>query len=84
MSDTIPKIAALQFACGDDPAINLARAEELSRKAAAQGANLICLPELFLTRYFCQTESVDLFELAEPVPGPTSAHFEKLAAELGV
>ena len=79
-----PRIAALQFSCTADPAENLARAEALSREAASQGANLICLPELFLTRYFCQTESVDLFELAEPVPGPTSAHFEKLAAELGV
>jgi len=79
-----PKIAALQFSCTDNPAENLARAEELARQAAAEGANLICMPELFQTRYFCQTESVDLFDLAEPVPGPTSEHFEKLAAELGV
>ena len=79
-----PVIAALQFSCTTDPRANLARAEELSRQAAAQGANLICLPELFLTQYFCQTESVELFDLAEPVPGPTSEHFERLAAELGV
>ncbi len=78
------RIAALQFSCSTDSVANLAKAERLSREAAADGAKLICLPELFQTRYFCQTETGDHFALAEPIPGPTTSYFEKLSAELGV
>ena len=83
MSEPV-QIAAVQFSCSPDPAKNLARAIELTRNAAAKGAKIVCLPELFLTRYFCQTEDPSNYELAEPVPGPTSAVFESLSAELGV
>ena len=83
MSDLI-NIAAVQFSCTADPAENLATAIKLTREAAAKGAKIVCLPELFLTRYFCQTEDPANYELAEPIPGPTSEVFEALSAELGV
>ncbi|MDA1028592.1 MAG: carbon-nitrogen hydrolase [Bacteroidetes bacterium] len=83
MSDTV-HISAIQFSCSTDPAVNLARAIELTRSAAKEGAKIVCLPELFLTRYFCQTEDPGNYALAEAVPGPTSKIFEALSAELGV
>ena len=58
--------------------------EQRIRAAAAQGAQVICLQELFLTPYFCKREETALFDLAEPVPGPTTRALEPLAAELGV
>ena len=60
------------MACGERPADNLARALELMEEAAAGGAQLICLPELFRSRYFCQREDAALFDLAEPIPGPST------------
>jgi N-carbamoylputrescine amidase len=54
------------------------------REAAARGAQIVCLPELFRSRYFCQTEDHRFFALAEPIPGPSTAALGKLAAELGV
>ena len=70
--------------CEEEPAVNLERAEALVRDAARRGAEVICLPELFLSRYVCQTEDHRHFSLAEPIPGPTTAHFENVAAELDV
>ncbi|MCB1228301.1 MAG: carbon-nitrogen hydrolase [Verrucomicrobiales bacterium] len=58
--------------------------EQRIHAAAAQGAQVICLQELFLTPYFCKREETALFDLAEPVPGPTTRALEPLAAELGV
>jgi N-carbamoylputrescine amidase len=58
--------------------------EELIAKAAAKGAKIICTQELFLTDYFCDVQNPELFDLAEPVPGPTTERFQKLAAKLGV
>lgn len=63
---------------------NLEKTIQSVRSAASKGAQIICLQELFLTPYFCQTESLETFGLAEPVPGPTCAAFSKLAEELGV
>jgi N-carbamoylputrescine amidase len=57
---------------------------ELIRKAAAGGAQVICLQELFLTPYFCKREETDLFDLAEVIPGPTTEALMPLAKELGV
>jgi len=82
-SDSV-SIAAVQFSCSPDPAVNLARAIKLTREAAGNGAKIVCLPELFLTRYFCQTEDPANYALAESVPGPTSTIFAKLSAELDV
>lgn len=63
---------------------NLACALKLVREAARQGAQLVCLPELFRSQYFCQVEDHRYFELAEAIPGPTSNVFGELARELGV
>ena len=72
------------MAMSSDRADNMARAQAHVREAARQGATVVCLPELFLSRYFCQTEDADLFALAEPVPGPATEALEPLARELGV
>src|SRR5689334_8622702 len=70
--------------CSPDPDDNLHRACAKVREAAAKGAQMVCLPELFRTAYFCQREDASLFDLAEPVPGPTTERMAGLARELGV
>jgi len=70
--------------CGEDPAENLDRALHGIEEAADRGAELVCLPELFRSRYFCQSEDVSRFELAEAVPGPTTEALAKRAAARGV
>ena len=62
----------------------LAKHVDLIRDAAAKGAQIVCLQELFLTPYFCRTQDTDLFDLAEPIPGPTTEALQPLAKELGV
>jgi len=70
-------VALVQMACGAEPADNMAKALDRVTQAARQGANVVCLPELFQTQYFCQREDAALFDLAEAIPGPST---EKLAA----
>jgi N-carbamoylputrescine amidase len=70
--------------CTPDPDANLATAEELVREAAGGGAQVVCLPELFRSRYFCQQERHENFELAEEVPGPSTAKMCRIARELGI
>src|ERR1700677_4637615 len=65
------------MSCGPEPEQNLAKALERIADAAGRGAQVVCLPELFQTQYFCQREDHALFDLAEPIPGPASS---KLAA----
>ena len=77
-------LGLVQMAMSASRADNLARAETHVREAARLGATVVCLPELFLSRYFCQTEDADLFRLAEAVPGPTTDALAPLAAELDV
>lgn len=77
-------IGLVQMSMSDSPDDNQARAEAGIREAAGGGARLICLPELYRTRYFCQTEDADRFDLAEPVPGPTTESLTALARELDV
>jgi N-carbamoylputrescine amidase len=77
-------VALVQLRCGEDPDANVAHALARSREAAQAGARLIVLPELFRSRYFCQSEDSAHFALAEPVPGPTSDAFAALAAEFDV
>ena len=72
------------MACSPDASKNLEKAADSIRAAAKQGAQIICLPELFLTQYFCQTEDPYNFSLAEPLPGPTSTTLSNLAKELQV
>jgi N-carbamoylputrescine amidase len=80
----VRRIGLVQQAVGDDLDRNLARAEDAVREAASRGAQLVCLQELFRTRYFCQREDAALFDLAEPIPGPTTERLSKLAADCGV
>jgi N-carbamoylputrescine amidase len=77
-------VGVVQMRCGVDPAANLAAAVKHVRAAAKRGAEVICLPELFRSRYFCQSEDHGNFALAEPIPGPSTATLGKLARELGV
>jgi len=77
-------VGLTQFACGDDPSANVETAVRFVRQAAKQGANVVCLPELFRSRYFCQTEEHRFFELAESIPGPTTDVMGRLAKELGI
>lgn len=78
------KLALIQMRCGPTPAESLARAETLLRQAAQKGAHIAVLPELFLTPYFCQKEDPALFDLAEPIPGPTCATLGRIAQETGM
>lgn len=84
---TLPRsvtVALPQMRCGEDPAANLAKAIDRVREAAAAGAGIVCLPELFLGPYFCQTEDHGFFRQAEPVPGPTTTRLGEVARDLGV
>lgn len=76
------KVGIVQMRMSVDPAANLERASGHVSNAVEDGAKLICLPELFSSRYFCQTEDTGHFALAEPVPGPTTEALEALAMEL--
>ncbi len=78
-------VAATQMACSWDRNANVARAEKLVREAAARGAQVVLLQELFETPYFCQEHSLKFFELAHALEGhPAVAHFRGVARELGV
>jgi N-carbamoylputrescine amidase len=70
--------------CEEDLEVNLKKALWMAREIAGQGAAIVCLPELFRSRYFCQTEDHENFRLAESVPGPTTQAFGVLAAELEI
>ena len=74
----------VQQACTDNREHNLAVSTAAVREAAAKGAQLVMLQELHTGLYFCQHESTALFDLAEPIPGPSTEYFGKLAKELGI
>jgi N-carbamoylputrescine amidase len=74
-------IGLIQMRCGTDPAANVQRASVMLREAAARGAAIACLPELFRTQYFCQVEDPSRFDWAEPIPGPTSETLAALSRE---
>jgi N-carbamoylputrescine amidase len=69
---------------GPDPDANMASAIRHIHEAARLGANVVCLPELFRAQYFCQREDVRLFDLAEPIPGPSTAKLAEVAREARV
>jgi N-carbamoylputrescine amidase len=77
-------IGLIQMAMSADPADNLKRGLDWLEKAAAQGGQVLCLPELFTSRYFCQREDQALFDLAEPIPGPTTKAISAFAAKAKV
>lgn len=81
---SIIKVGLVQMSCVADKATNLEKAIQGIRDAHAQGAQIVCLQELFTSLYFCDEEDYEAFQLAEPVPGPTSDTLEKIAAELEV
>jgi N-carbamoylputrescine amidase len=78
-SNTKTRVGLIQMSCVEEPKLNLERAVTRIRKAAAQGAQIICLPELFKSPYFCQVEEHVNFKLAEEIPGPTSEFLGTLA-----
>ncbi len=78
-SGSIVQLGLLQSDCSANPAANLRKTLSLAERAARQGAQIICTQELFNSQYFCQSEDHANFKLAEPIPGPSTAAFQKLA-----
>lgn len=77
-------LGLVQMQCSTDKATNLDRAIAKVREAAKAGAQIVLLPELFLSPYFCNTHRLELFDLAEPVPGPSTDELGKVAKDCGV
>src|ERR1700730_10967665 len=77
-------IGLIQDHATEDSSANLVRAERLVREAAGRGAQIICLKELFNAPYFCKSQQVERFDLAETIPGPTTDAMTRLARELAV
>ncbi len=77
-------IGLVQRKCSTDPTANLEGTIEAIREAARRGAQIVCLEELFRSQYFCREENADLFDLAEPIPGPSTEALSKLARRLEV
>ncbi len=75
------RVGLVQMSCGPDPDANLDKAADRVREAAREGANVVCLPELFRAQYFCQREQTSLFDLAEPIPGPSTERLSAVARE---
>jgi N-carbamoylputrescine amidase len=78
------RVGLIQAAASEDPSANLARTLDRIEEAAKKGAQVVCLQELFRTRYFCQSEDASLFDLAEAVPGPTTEAIGRVARERSV
>jgi N-carbamoylputrescine amidase len=77
-------IGIIQDHAGPDLRDNVGRAERLVRQAAGRGAQIVCLKELYSSPYFCKAQKSDRFDLAEPIPGPSTNSMQKLARELEV
>jgi N-carbamoylputrescine amidase len=78
------KVGMIQMSCSAVKDENVKKAIVKIREAAAKGAQIICLQELFTSLYFCDVEDYDNFKLAEPIPGPTTDALKGVAKELGV
>ncbi|HEY3152559.1 MAG TPA: carbon-nitrogen hydrolase [Candidatus Binatia bacterium] len=74
-------VGLVQMSAGDNPAANFAKATERIETAATKGARIVCLQELFRSRYFCQNEDQRNFKLAESIPGPTTDGLSAVAKE---
>ena len=81
---SVVRLGLLQTSCSSDPAANLEKTLSFAERAARQGAQIICTQELFRSQYFCQSEDHANFKLAEPIPGPSTAAFQKLAKKHSV
>ncbi|MBE7540179.1 MAG: carbon-nitrogen hydrolase [Opitutaceae bacterium] len=77
-------LGLLQHSCSAKPAENLKKALSLTETAAKKGAKIICTQELFRSQYFCQSEDHANFSLAESIPGPSTAAFQKIARKHNV
>jgi N-carbamoylputrescine amidase len=75
------RVGLVQMSCGPDLDANLDKGADRVREAARGGAEVICLPELFRAQYFCQREDVALFDVAEPIPGPSTERLSAIARE---
>lgn len=84
MGKKLYNIALVQVSLNGKPEENLKKCSDWVRKAASQGADVVCLPELYSSFYFCQSENVDYFDLAEPLQGVSHTAFCELAKELNV
>jgi N-carbamoylputrescine amidase len=84
MNEKAFKIGLIQLAVAADREATVSAHESAIREAAARGAQVICLQELFDAPYFCKVADAERFNLAEPMPGPTVERMQRLAAELGV
>jgi len=82
--DTRFKIGLVQMTCSTDSEANLQKAIAAVRKAASEGAEIVCLQELFRSQYFCREENAELFNLAETIPGPSTEALGSVARELQV
>jgi len=78
------RVGLVQMRMGPDPDGNLEAAVAHIREAGRRGANIVCLPELFRAQYFCQREDIKLFDLAEPIPGPSTECLAEIARELRI
>ena len=81
MSERIVNVGLIQADCSPDPGANLEKTLAAAQQAARDGAQIICTQELFRSQYFCQSEDYKYFQLAEPIPGPTTVAFERLAKQ---
>jgi N-carbamoylputrescine amidase len=77
-------VAGLQFSCSPEPDENIRKALEWVKKAAKKHANIVCLPELYRSQYFCQSENYSIFDLAETIPGPSTDSFQRAAKKCNV
>ena len=78
------RVGLVQMRCEGDPGRNLSHAQDAVSDAARDGAEVVCLPELFLRPYLCQSEDPGRFDWAEPIPGPSTEVLSKQAADLGI
>jgi N-carbamoylputrescine amidase len=81
MNNTRFTVALIQMSCSPDPSANMDKALARVCEAAKAGAQVICLPELFRSQYFCQSENAATFDLAEPIPGPSTEALARIAAQ---
>lgn len=84
MTQKSVNVGLVQMSCSPDVEANMTKAIEKTREAAAKGAQIVCLQELFRSRYFCDVEDPHNFSLAEAIPGPSTERLGALAKELGV
>lgn len=80
----VVSIGLIQMSCTENKQANIHKATSKIKEAAEKGAQIVCLQELFSSLYFCDTENYEHFNLAEPVPGPTTEHFSLLSKQLKI